>query len=265
MENATADIPEGDGASPRPAYPIESVDNALRLLLMFREQPAIRVAEASRSIGVARSTAHRLLAMLQFHGFVTRDEDTRGYRAGPALLDVGLAVIRDMDVRGAARPALEALAADVGETVHLAVLEGADILFVDSVESAHIVRVGSRVGARLSAHLTSPGKAMLAALPPERVAALYAKETLPGTTTSSIVRRRDLFAELERVAAAGYATNEGESEADVGAVGMAVVVGGSVRAAISVSAPLARFDRALVDRVVPRLRAAVAQVVDALA
>ena len=74
------------GATPNPPmYPIESVDNALQLLLLFREQSSLRVADASRTLGVAPSTAHRLISMLQYHGFVTQDPRTKAYRAGAAL------------------------------------------------------------------------------------------------------------------------------------------------------------------------------------
>ncbi len=82
-----------------PRYPINSVDNALKLLLMFREQQVIRVSEASATLGVGRSTAHRLLAMLEFHGFIEQDADTKAYRSGPALAEIGLAIVQSMDFR----------------------------------------------------------------------------------------------------------------------------------------------------------------------
>src|SRR5215475_12021196 len=78
----------------RPAYPIASVDKALRLLMLFREQTTVRLSEASAHLGVAHSTAHRLLAMLAYHGFVRQERDTKAYVAGPALIEVGLAVVR---------------------------------------------------------------------------------------------------------------------------------------------------------------------------
>lgn len=102
--------------------------------------------------------------MLQFYGFVVQDPSTRAYSAGPALIEVGLSV-GEIDIRIRARPHLEALRDEVDETVHLAVLEGTDILFLDSVEGTRAVRVGSRVGAVMPAHLTSLGKALLAELP----------------------------------------------------------------------------------------------------
>ena len=92
-----------------PAYPIASVNNALLLLLLFREQPRVRLTDACKYLGVAHSTAHRLLAMLAHHGFVQQEPVTRAYVAGPALVEVGLAVVGSLNVREQARPAMEEL------------------------------------------------------------------------------------------------------------------------------------------------------------
>ncbi len=225
-----------------PSYPIESVDNALKLLHMFRERSPIRVSEASSSIGVARSTAHRLLAMLQHHGFVRQDPFSRAYVAGPALLDFGLARLRDRDIRTPARPFLETLSQETGETVHLIALQGREVLFLDCVESAKAVRVGNRTGLLLPAHCTSAGKALLAALPPERLKALYPEERLPGLTRRSIRTRARLEREVRLVRRRGYATNFGETEEDIGSIGVLIQDRQRVpRAALSLAAPTSRL------------------------
>ncbi|PZS03133.1 MAG: IclR family transcriptional regulator [Pseudonocardiales bacterium] len=244
-------------AGDQPRYPITSVDNALRLVLMFRDQRWIRVAEASESLGVVRSTAHRLLAMLQYRGLVQQDPETKAYAAGPALVDIGLSVVRDMDVRRHLRPYLEQLALDLGETVQLMILDGADTLFIDSVESHQALRTSSRIGRRYPAHNTSGGKVLLAQLPTERLGELYPTERLPTLTSRSTKRRAELFRELDRVREQGYGTNRGESEPDVAAVAVGVTNAfGQIRAAIAMSAPLSRFDEASVPRVAAILREA---------
>jgi IclR family acetate operon transcriptional repressor len=228
----------------KPSYPIESVDNALRLLLMFRTQNSIRVSEAGEAIGVARSTAHRLLAMLQYHGFVVQDEPSRDYRAGPALVDVGLAVVRHMDIRVQARPFLERLAADVEETVHLAVLRGPEIVFVDSVETSRAVRVGSRTGVSMPAHCTAVGKAMLSRMTSEQLHELYPSGRLKGITKNSISTRAELERELQDIRDRGYAINDAESEPDLVAIAMPVVgTGSGAVGAVTISGPLTRWNR----------------------
>ena len=142
------------------------MNNALRLLLLFRSQPRVRLSEASEHLGVAHSTAHRLLAMLAYHGFVRQEQDSRAYVTGPALVEIGLAAVSQLDIRRHARPALERLAGSLGETVHLAVLEGSvRALTLDAVESSRALRVAARTGAASAANCTASGKALLAELP----------------------------------------------------------------------------------------------------
>lgn len=229
---------------PAPQYPIESVDRALRLLRMFRTAPQVRLSEAREALGVGQSTAHRLLAMLVYHEFVDQDPVSRAYRAGPALVEIGLSVVRQMDVRSVARPVLESLAAATGETVHLGVLEDGQVRFVDVVESELALRVTGRVGRVLPAHATSLGKAMLAQLTDEQVLGLYPKETLAPVTAKTMTRRSVLLDELNRVRRRGYAENTGESEDGVSSVGAAIVYSaGRQVAGLSVAAPASRMTK----------------------
>jgi IclR family transcriptional regulator, acetate operon repressor len=229
---------------PMPQYPIESVDRALRLLLMFRSRPEIRLSDARDALGVGQSTAHRLMAMLCFHGFVDQDPVSRIYRAGPVLVEIGLSAVRKMDLRAVARPSLESLSAVTGETVHLAVLEGSQARFVDVVESELALRVSGRVGRLLLAHATSIGKAMLAHLDEEQVKALYPEEALSSVTAKTMTRRSDLLAELERIRQRGFAVNDEESEEGVSSVGVAVThPGGALVGGLSVAAPRSRMRR----------------------
>lgn len=127
---------------------LSSVDNALRLVHVLAQREEVGVAEAGRLLGVARSTAHRLLTSLVVHGFAEQDPESRAYRAGGALLEFGLATVRRYDVRAHARPYLEQLSERTGETTHLLVLAGADTLFLDSVEGSQSVRTTGRVERR---------------------------------------------------------------------------------------------------------------------
>jgi len=226
-----------------PAYPIASVDNALRLLTLFREHEKVRLSDAREFLGVAHSTAHRLLAMLAYHGFVRQEPDSKVYVAGPMLVEIGLAAVRNMDIRLHARPVLEELAAWAGETVHLVGLEGASVRYLDAVESPKSLRVAARTGTTLAANCTASGKALLAALPKGEVELLFpADRPLPGETERSITDPAALLAELDRVRERGYAVNEQESEDGVASVAVAVPgLRGRPVAALAVSAPISRL------------------------
>jgi DNA-binding IclR family transcriptional regulator len=159
------------------------------------------------------------------------------------MLELGLSAVRNLDVRAAARPDLEALRDELGETVHIVLLEGTHILFVDSIESVRAVRVGSRVGMQMAAHCTAAGKAILAALPPAAVEEYL--DALPaGLTPNSLTERDAVRAELAETARRGWATNFEESEDGLSAVAAAIAEpSGAVRASITVSLPAARLPR----------------------
>ncbi len=236
------DRPQSDTG---PAYPIASVNNALRLLLLFREQPRVRLTDACKYLGVAHSTAHRLLAMLAHHGFVQQDPLSKAYIAGPALVEVGLAVVGSLNVREQARPMMEELSTELGETVHLGVVEGNQVRYVDAVESERALRVVARTGTLVPAHCTSLGKALLGLKTDQQVAELYptSAEPFAARTDRSITTQADLLAELNRTRARGYAINSAETEDDVGSVAVAFHDFAGRAAAIAVAAPLSRLNK----------------------
>jgi len=178
-------------------------------------------------------------------------------RCGSALVEIGLAAIRHMDIRLHARPVLQDLAATFAETAHLAALEGATVRYLDAVESSRALRVAARTGAALPANCTASGKAMLAALPEPEVATLFGEPgSLPTLTKRSVTRIPDLLDELRGVREHGYALNREESEDGVASVAVAVVDRrNSPVAALVVSAPVTRLDDESSDRIAARLRA----------
>jgi IclR family transcriptional regulator, acetate operon repressor len=240
--------PESDTG---PAYPIASVNNALLLLLLFREQPRVRLTDACKYLGVAHSTAHRLLAMLAHHGFVQQEPVTRAYIAGPAMVEVGLAVVGSLNVREQARPVMEELVAELDETVHLGVLEGTQVRYVDGVESERALRVVARTGTLAPAHCTSLGKALLAQMTDERVAELYptSAEPFAAHTDKSITTQAKLMKEVAKARERGYAVNSGETEEDVGSVAIAFRDFAGRPAAIAVAAPTSRLSAQRVSRI----------------
>lgn len=232
---------EASSGSTPPQYPIESVDNALKVILLLGEQRELRLTEVSEHLGVATSTAHRILAMLVWRGFVRQDSRTKAYGPGPALTTVAFSVLRQMDIPRLAQPILEDIAVSLGETVHLGTLEGASARFLAVAEADAAVRVASRLGRSLPAHSTSTGKVLLAELSDEQFLRLYPEEVLPSVTSRSITSRDELVAELGRIRIAGYATNREESEDGVASVAVAVPVSSGLKLAINASAPVYRL------------------------
>jgi IclR family acetate operon transcriptional repressor len=228
--------------SSTPTHPISSVENALRLLVILRDREEIRVSEASAELGVAPSTASRLLAMLHSYGLVEQAPRGRGYRVGPVLAEIGLSSLRQVDVRQHIRPFLERLVAELGETAHLIGREGPNCRFLESVEGTHALRTTARVGIAYPAWATSGGKALLAELDEAELLELFPDEDLPEYNERSFTSRSALFAHLEEIRKQGYAVNRAESEQGICAVSVVQrTSSGRIAGALAVSAPETRL------------------------
>jgi len=226
-----------------PQYPIESVDNALKLLLLLGDQPQIRLSEATRYLGVASSTAHRLLAMLTYRGFVRQDPVSKAYLPGPALTSVAFAIFGRIDVPAIATPVMRTLSERLRETIHVGMLDGANVRFVAAVEGPAAVRVASRLGRTMPAHCTSTGKVMLAQLSEPELRQLLPHEKLQRVTPRSIGSRTELEAELSRIRESGYAVNREESEEGVASVAVAIPTRApGLRLALNAAAPQNRLE-----------------------
>lgn len=242
----------------KPPYAIESVDNALRILQALRDSGQVRVSDLAAELGIARSTAHRLLAMLVYRDFAVQAED-RSYLPGPALSAQPLRGEPAQRLRQVLRPHMEALCDQVSETVNLMMRIGTQTRFLHTVESTQILRIGDRQGTIMPAWKTSGGKALLAELPDAQLTVLLrgAAGRPPDGMTDG--ERRSLASELRRVREQGYAENIEESESGVCAVGMCVRDGaGEALAAMSVSAPSVRYTPDRARLFVRELRTAVA-------
>ena len=227
----------------RPTYAIASVDNALRLATVLQLEGPLTVSEAAERLGVARSTAHRLLGMLCYRDFAVQGDD-RTYQAGPVLGTAGSSRESAARMRALALPHLAALTDSVNETTNLTVLAGRLVRFLASVECQHVLRVGTREGMAFPAYRTSGGLAMLAQLPKEEVDDLIftAPRDDDGLPAPAALRHQ-----LAMVRTRGFAINDGKTESGITAIGVAITdpLDGGL-AGLSLSMPSVRFSR---DRV----------------
>lgn len=227
-------------------YRIEAVDRALVLLMLLGSRGVVSVSDAARELEVAPSTAHRLLSTLCHRGFAVQG-DKRLYHPGPELVGNSLTTSIPVLTRRV-RPFLEKLFDEVGETVHLMVLVGAEVRFVDGIESEKPLRVGLRSGARMPAYTTSGGKAMLAEMDPSTVEGLHAGglRPWPGEQVQSL---EDLQVELDWVRQRRFGLNQDESEEGVTAIGASIGrTGNESSAALTIAIPTARVALRDVDR-----------------
>jgi IclR family acetate operon transcriptional repressor len=223
------------------AYPIESVENACRVLLMLRDYGELRVTSVAATLGVARSTAHRILTTMEAEGLLSKNAASR-YEPGPLLLELGMRLIGVTDLTSQARPVLEHLNEITSETIHLVLLDGDEIVFVDGVEGTRPLRVGLRIGERTPAFISAAGKVLLAELDDAAIRALHKGSTFKAGTDKSLKSLSGLMREVSLARQHGYATNFSESEEDLTAISVAVPAKGRPSTvAISLSAPSSRL------------------------
>ncbi len=211
-------------------------------LLVQAESPR-GVADLARAAGWQPSNVHRTLQTWAQLGFVAQDADSGAYRCTLRLFEWGCRVVDRLDLRRLARPHLAALAQRTQETIHLSMLEGADIVYLDKIDSAQPVRAYSEIGGRAPAHCVATGKALLAHAPAGALDRL--PSPLPRPTIHSAADRAALRLQFQRIRDAGFATNREEWRLGVRGLGAAVFdPHGQAIAAVGLSAPAARLPAA---------------------
>ncbi len=231
---------------------LSSVAMAVRLLKSFSEGEAeIGVTSLSRRLGVAKSTVYRLASTLVSEGLLEQNPETERYRLGMSLFALGALVRQRMNVATDARPFLFHLREATGETVHLAILEGPDIVFVLNLESNHAIRMRADLGARKPAFCTAEGRAMLAFQPADAVNDVLGPGLVP-RTPKTIIDAGQIHAALDEVRALGFATEDEQSELGMRSVAAPIRnANGRVVAAIGLAGPIQRLSDEALARFAP--------------
>lgn len=219
---------------------LDSAGSALRVVKLFHSRHTLTVTEVSHELGVAKSTAHRLLATLVAEGFAQRDPIKRAYHPGAALVAVGLATMGTLDVQRRANATVADLASRVGETVKMVVLQGRFARCISSIQADQSLRVGGDIGQLLPVHATAAGKVLLMDKSEDDIRRLF-PATLPALTPYTISTLDALMVELQRVRQRNWASSEQESA--LGVFGLAVPIMGMANrlvAALAIAAPTAR-------------------------
>jgi len=244
------------------AAPHESVDRALRVIeLLGTRGGGFTLEELSAETGIPKSTLHRTLGALKLRGFAAQPRTGGPYTLGVRLLSVAFGFYEQLDLRTLVHPLLVRARDAFDETVHMAVLDGAEVVYLDKVECAHPLKLSSVVGGRNPAHATAVGKALLAWTYPNDATLgpwLERHAPLAARTPNTHVEAAGLAAELARVHELGYAVELEESELGVCCVAAPIFLGRATpAAALSVAGPKQRLPERRLHEIGPRLRALV--------
>ncbi len=227
----------------KPNQLIKSLDRAIDILeLVVGKENGMGVTEISRELDIHKSTVYRLLDTLKYRGYLEKNEDNHKYFAGINLFELSSKVLNDIDSRIRVRPYLEELMQKTKETIHLGILDGGEVIYLDKVESTATIRMYSQVGKRVPAHSTSLGKAIMAHISEERVKEILQEKGMEGKTKNTITDLDKFLDHLKKVRKQGYAVDDEEQEEDIRCIaGPIFNHRGDVVAAFSISAPITRM------------------------
>ncbi|WP_372594512.1 IclR family transcriptional regulator, partial [Actinotalea sp.] len=250
-----SDAPRDPAPVGSAASPVESVDRALLVLqaLAASGGHGTGLADLAAGLGLNKSTVHRTLAALRYRGFATQDPATGTYLLGPAATRLADDFLGDENLAVLLHPALVAICLAADELVHLGVLSGTQVLYLDKVEPERSVRVWSAVGRRIPAVTTALGRALLAYRGTTRAAlSAYVGAAVasigPSDTSGRPVDVEHLWSVIERARETGYATEDEENEPGISCLAVPLLRSGTAVAAVSITAPAERMSAERVAR-----------------
>ncbi len=225
-------------------YLIQSVIHALDLLEAFKgESDEMGVTELSKKLGLHKNNVFRLLATLEYRGYIEQDKQTENYKLGVKVLELGQQFVKHLGLLRQAHPVIREMLAKCNENVYISVLRGNSCVYIDGVESNQVVKVTSRIGHRLPVYATASGKVLIAWESEEEIEKIIPTEDLRRYTPNTLSKRTELLEQLKEVREKGYAVDLEELDLGVRCVGAPIrdytrkIVG-----AVSISAPSIRMD-----------------------
>ncbi len=230
---------------------IRAVERALDVLLCFTSQTSeLTMSQISELIGINKSTVHRLLSTLEGKRFVERDPSTGVYRPGLRLLQMASLAMEQNSLRRLAAPFLHDLCNQYRENVNLALLDGADVIYVDVIEGSQRVKLAAVPGQRLPAFCTASGKAILAFLSEDHVKHVL-ERGMPGYTQTTITSPEEFLEDVHEIRRRGFAISEQEFEDGINAI--AVPICNQPIASVSIAGPAYRLTRERMFEIGPNL------------
>ena len=216
QQNSSVSVPESAEA---PKYIVPGLQRGLEILRTFsRDRHSIGAPELARELNIPRSTVFRLIQTLEYMGFLEKLENGPEYRLSVGVLSLGFEFIASLEVTDLARPLLEKLRDETGYSVHLAIRDGGDVIFVFKARAETAFASSINIGTRLPAHGTVLGRVILADLSDQELDEVYSQPTLPKFSPQTPQNLDDLKALLRQDRKRGYARSASYFETGIASV-----------------------------------------------
>lgn len=221
---------------------VQSIDRAVAILECFSEDKReLKLSEIAQKLDLNKSTVHGLLNTLKYHKFIDQDENTQKYRLGIRFIMYGDIVVNSMDITSFASPIIDRLCAKVEETVHIAMLDGSDVVYIEKKECNNLIKSAAKIGVRVPAYFTADGKIILSYLENNKI-----KELLPRNikklTPNTITDKKELMEVLAEAKINGYVIDCEETVQGLVCVAAPIFDHkGIVRYSLSIAGPTVRL------------------------
>jgi len=234
---------------------LQSLERFINILEAFNaEKPELNLSELVKKTGLPKPTVYRIVEAMVKHNILSKNPKTMRYKIGVKLFELGSIYLASMELRDIAFPYLDWLQQQTGESIHLGILDGNEVVSIEGLESAHSLRLKVWIGKRAPVHCTAIGKAILAFLPLEKQNKIISEVSLHPFTKRTITSKEKLKTELKKIKKEGLAQDLGEHEEGIHCIGAPVFDRkGEVIASISVSGPAVRMTEEKMKKYTPLL------------
>mgnify|MGYP006280243601 CR=1 FL=1 len=226
----------------KPSNLVKSVDKTLNILeKLVQSENSLGITEISNSLGLHKSTVHRLLSTLEYRGYAKKDKNNR-YSVGIKLIEIGSKSLNKSDIRNEIKPYLEELKNETKETIHLGILDNYEVIYIDKVESPKTIRMYSSIGKRAPVHCTGLGKCLIAFSNQNYIDDFLQNTSLNKYTPNTITDKGKFRQHLSDIRVQGYSIDNEEHETDIRCIsGPIFNHKGKILAAFSISGPANRM------------------------
>ncbi|RPK13152.1 hypothetical protein FH5_03358 [Priestia endophytica] len=228
-----------------------TLENALHVLELFSvEEPELGISEIANQLGIANSTAYRLVTSLRSEGFITKDAHTNLYRLGTSILALGNVIIKQSKVYNISQSILKSLVQQTNETAHIAVLREFEAMYLNKIVCSHPVRLLSYIGKCNPVHCTSTGQVLLAHQSKPFIEELFQKK-LQRYTSKTIIDPASLLDRLQKIKKQGYALSVEELHKGVSSISAPIYnLKGNVIASVTIAGPVQRMNNNMTSNLI---------------
>lgn len=192
---------------------VQVIDRALDILeLLSLHRNGLGITEISQQLDLNKSTVHRIVQALCTRGYIEKILDTKNYKIGLKFVEIGSLCLNNIELKTEAKPYLSKLSSRVYQTVHLGILDGNDVIYIDKVDVYSNLHIYSEIGKRISVHCSGLGKILMSSMTNNEIFLLLNNYTYTAYTKKTITNKNDFIKEVEFARKNGYALDNEEHE-----------------------------------------------------